>query len=47
VRFPNGISVSLSDRTFNTDATVAELLDKAEVIEGGEGWDPMSDCWIP
>ena len=47
VRFPNGISVSLKDLSFDTDASVGELLDVAEVIEGEDGWDPMSDCWIP
>mmetsp|Transcript_63527 Transcript_63527/g.124738 ORF Transcript_63527/g.124738 Transcript_63527/m.124738 type:complete len:239 (+) Transcript_63527:37-753(+) len=47
VVFPNGISTSLKDRTWTCDSDVAELLAKAEVIEGGEGWDPMSDCWIP
>jgi len=47
IRFPNGIALSLKALTFGTEADVAELLDKAEVIEGGEGWDPDSDCWIP
>lgn len=47
VRFPNGISLSLAGRTFGTEATVGELLEQAEVIEGGDTWDPMSDCWIP
>jgi hypothetical protein len=47
VRFPNGISVSYKDISFNTDVTVGELLDVAEVIEGDDGWDPNSDCWIP
>lgn len=47
VRFPNGISLSLKDRTWNTEAPVDQLLDKAAVIEGADGWDPDSDCWIP
>lgn len=47
IRFPNGISLSYKDISFDTEADVGELLDVAEVIEGDDGWDPNSDCWIP
>jgi len=47
IRFPNGIALNLKSLAFGTEADVAELLDEAEVIEGGDAWDPDSDCWIP
>ena len=47
VRFPNGIALSFKTATFNVDASVEELLEKASVIEGGETWGPNDDCWIP
>jgi len=48
VRFPNGISLSLKGRTFGVDTEVGVMLEtSAAVIEGEDGWDPDSDCWIP
>ena len=48
VRFPNGIALSLHDATYDLEVPVGDLLADAEVMEGAsDGWDPMSDCWIP
>ena len=32
---------------YSIDTSVDEMLGEANVIEGGEGWDPDGDCWIP